>query len=334
MPLSGSNNSDTFGLDSRYSTTRRVSKQVPHLKNNPKSNICTRLFLPSYQGRKGEGGLRLQGYYKLTDKKYPLISVITVVFNAEKYLERTIQSVISHNYKNVEFIILDGGSSDSTLDIIKKYDTQIDYWISEPDRGIYDAMNKALNLVSGDWFVHINAGDELIPNALDLISEKLDPKYAFVYGNAFVCTAEKQGYVFGRAFKQSEEILSNSCFYHQAVLYNKNHANYYDTSYRYVADRIMSFEILRGNISIPSRYIDVLISTFLDGGFSSRDCKNIIKEEYIYLKKNKLLTPSLYFKYFLKYIKANVKDILIYTYLYDSVRRVWRHLTFRNIKQL
>lgn len=333
MPRSG-NNADTFELDSRYSTTRRVSKQAPHLRKNPKSNICTRLLLPPHQGRKGEGGLRLQGYYKFTDTKYPLISVITVVFNAEKYLERTIQSVVNQNYKNVEFIILDGGSSDSTLDIVKKYDNQIDYWVSEPDGGIYDAMNKALSLAAGDWFIHINAGDELIPNALALTSEKLDTKYGFVYGNAFVSTVERQGYVFGRAFKQSEEILSNSCLYHQAVFYNQSHANYYDTSYQYVADRIMTFEILRSNINIPSRYVDILVSTFLDGGFSSRDCKNIIKEEFSYLKENNLLTPGLYFKYFLKYIKAKVMDILIRTSLYGSVRRIWRYLTFRNIKQL
>ncbi len=89
-----------------------------------------------------------------TDKQIdslPLITVITVVYNGEKYLEETIQSVINQTYPNVEYIIIDGGSTDETIDIIKKYEDKIDLWISEKDEGIYDAMNKGIYLATGQW---------------------------------------------------------------------------------------------------------------------------------------------------------------------------------------
>ena len=89
----------------------------------------------------------------------PLITVITVVLNGAKTLEETIQSVINQTYPNVEYIIIDGGSTDGTLDIIKKYENYIDYWISERDKGIYDGMNKGVEIANGKWINFMNAGD-------------------------------------------------------------------------------------------------------------------------------------------------------------------------------
>ena len=94
----------------------------------------------------------------------PLVSVVTVVFNGEKYLEETIQSVINQTYKNIEYIIIDGGSTDGTLDIIRKYEDKIAYWVSERDRGIYDAMNKGVMASNGDWINFMNAGDRFYSN--------------------------------------------------------------------------------------------------------------------------------------------------------------------------
>ena len=91
--------------------------------------------------------------------KRPLFTVITAVFNGSDRLESTILSVLSQGYADVEHIIIDGGSTDGTLDILHKYDNSIDYWVSEPDKGVYDAFNKACRLVTGEWTIFLGAGD-------------------------------------------------------------------------------------------------------------------------------------------------------------------------------
>lgn len=106
-----------------------------------------------------EGGLRINGILKKSGAGMPLVSVVTIVYNGSKYLEKTIESVISQIYANVEYIIIDGGSLDGTLDIIRKYENKIDYWISEPDKGISDAFNKGVRVANGEWLNFLNAGD-------------------------------------------------------------------------------------------------------------------------------------------------------------------------------
>jgi glycosyltransferase involved in cell wall biosynthesis len=102
------------------------------------------------------------------------ISIVTVCKNAELFLEETITSVINQIYDNVEYIIIDGKSTDFTINIIKKYQDKIKYWISEEDKGIYDAMNKSLNFVEGEWVIFMNAGDLFFNNLVlhNIFSEK------------------------------------------------------------------------------------------------------------------------------------------------------------------
>ena len=99
----------------------------------------------------------------------PLISIITVVYNGEKYLEQTIQSVINQTYNNIEYIIIDGGSNDRTLDIIKKYQNHITYWVSEPDNGLYEAMNKGIDIAKGELIGMINSDDWYELSAVDIV---------------------------------------------------------------------------------------------------------------------------------------------------------------------
>lgn len=146
-------------LNEKYSTTRNLTTEKLIIENHPDDKFETVLFLPEIEGRKEEGGLRRQGYLKKSLPDKPLVTVVTVVYNGEQHLEETILSVLNQTYDNLEYIIIDGGSTDSTLDIVKRYESSIDYWISEPDQGIYDAMNKGIKLACGDIIGLINADD-------------------------------------------------------------------------------------------------------------------------------------------------------------------------------
>jgi glycosyltransferase involved in cell wall biosynthesis len=109
-----------------------------------------------------QGGLRMQGYFKQSSADRPLVTVITVVFNSALTIEETIRSVLYQTYDNVEYIIIDGGSDDGTQQIIKSYDDLIDYWVSGPDNGIYNAMNIGISLASGQYLNFLNADDHYL----------------------------------------------------------------------------------------------------------------------------------------------------------------------------
>ena len=98
------------------------------------------------------------------NKIYPKVSIVTVVFNAKEYLKETIKSVFTQSFPNIEYIIIDGLSTDGTVEVIKEFDASIFYWISEKDHGIYDAMNKAIEKASGEWILFLNAGDTFYSN--------------------------------------------------------------------------------------------------------------------------------------------------------------------------
>ena len=115
------------------------------------------------------GGIRVKGISKRGTSNLPLVSIITVVFNGELELETTIKSVIEQSYNNIEYIIIDGASSDRSLEIIRNYESQIDYWCSEPDAGIYDAMNKGIRVAQGQIIGLINCGDTYLQNAISEI---------------------------------------------------------------------------------------------------------------------------------------------------------------------
>lgn len=118
--------------------------------------------------------------------RLPLISIVTVSFNAAETIEKTIQSVLALNYPNFEFLVIDGGSTDDTIQRIKKYESQIDYWTSERDKGIYDGMNKGIQAAKGEWINFMNCGDRFAsPDALDFF-EKEDIVADVVYGDALI----------------------------------------------------------------------------------------------------------------------------------------------------
>lgn len=121
------------------------------------------------------GGTRREGIEKTSRPEMPLVSIITVVRNGEAHLEQTINSVLSQKYPNIEYIVIDGCSTDKTLDIIRKYDDRIDYWLSEADDGIADAMNKGVRLAHGEIIAHLHSDDYYADTSVvsDVVNEIL-----------------------------------------------------------------------------------------------------------------------------------------------------------------
>jgi len=107
----------------------------------------------------------------ILDRPYPIISIVTPNFNGSKYLEKTIQSVLNQEYPCLEYIIIDGGSTDESTDIIKKYENKLSYWVSEPDKGLYDAIQKGFARSSGDIMAWINSDDMYHPNSFFTVAE-------------------------------------------------------------------------------------------------------------------------------------------------------------------
>ena len=118
----------------------------------------------------------------------PLISVVTICYNAKNDLEKTILSVLSQTYQDIEYIIIDGGSTDGTVDIIHKYSERLFYWISEPDKGIYDAMNKGMDRATGSWINFMNAGDTFCDNEVikNIFGYNDLSDYSVIYGDCYV----------------------------------------------------------------------------------------------------------------------------------------------------
>lgn len=248
----------TICLDENHSTTRLLTQDKPEIVNKPEDKFESVLFLPEGENRKGEGGLRTKGYFKKSYEDKPLISIVTVVYNGEAFLEETILSVINQSYDNVEYIIIDGGSTDGTLEIVKKYEHAINYWVSEKDSGIYDAMNKGIDLVSGEWINFMNAGDRLVD------SNTIQIAILFADGNDLIYSDTKlsNGKVFKCEIKQNRII-------HQSLIYKKRlHAKYglYVLSKEITISDYLFFMLCKNEKWVK---IDKEISLFELGGTSS-----------------------------------------------------------------
>jgi len=205
----------------------------------------------------------------------PLISVITVVYNRASVIESTIQSVIDQPYKNLEYIIIDGGSLDGTVDIIKKYNHKLTFWVSEPDKGIYDAMNKGWKKASDNAYVlFIGAGDKII-QLPDLSSYT---KAAIIYGNVQIGN--------NRIFPATSDIrlrLGNT-LHHQALLIKKSIHPLppFSLEYPTYADFDFNQRLLKaGNKPIKD---NSFLSYAMEGGVSEQFKRNealrIVKKNY------------------------------------------------------
>ncbi len=197
------------------------------------------------------------------------VSVVTVTYNAEQYLEETIQSIITQHYSDIEFIIIDGGSEDGTIEIIQKYQKDIAYWISEPDQGIYDAMNKGSAQATGEWINFMNAGDGFVDShSVEMVLGQISDDIELVYGNTrFIDESGEELYI--QIGKDVKDFLwkgigfnHNSLFCKTALM--KEHP--FDTYYKIVADS--EFLIWAQEQGKKFCHLNMLINYFVIGGIS------------------------------------------------------------------
>lgn len=180
---------------------------------------------------------------------YPKITVVTVVRNAEETIETTLKSVLAQDYPNLEYIVVDGDSKDATPSIIQQYVNQIDKYVSEPDQGIYDAMNKASELASGIWILYMNAGDRFhSSSSLSQLTEALYSDADVIFaGVAEVLVDSLETRMFHRMPRPIENIWYQMPTSHQSILVRLTVQQSYrfDIRYRWCADHDMLARIYR-----------------------------------------------------------------------------------------
>lgn len=219
---------------------------------------------------------------------FPLISVITACYNAEETIEKTILSVINQTYPNIEYIIVDGGSKDGTIDIIKKYSKRVSCWISESDNGVYDAMNKGIHLAHGEWLNFMNSGDTFVDNdvLLSVFKEEIPEGKSFIYSDYFV--EHKNG-----IYKKGYTSISKGIILHQSSIYQKClHSKYgeYIVTDKYIISDLLFFLSLPKNCFYKT---NVIISKYLGGGISAQG-------DWCYLQS--LYAKGIFYHYSLSYI--------------------------------
>ncbi len=248
---------------------------------------------------------------KTSSKNYPLISVITVVLNNEKFIEETILSVLNQSYKNIEYIIIDGGSTDKTIDIIKKYESSIDIWISEKDNGIYDAFNKGMRLANGEMLGFVNSDDILYPEAIQILVNYIKKSDVdFIFGSVKKHYALLSGY-------KPWKIKFSWGFYtsHSTGFFIKTNSakkvGLYNLKYKYSSDYDYLYRmIVHCGMKGFGTKKNEIFGYFRRGGFSSKiNFVEHLKEEIQIRKDNGQSTLILIFIIILK-ILFNIKRII------------------------
>lgn len=214
----------------------------------------------------------------------PKITIVTVTYNCKDEIAKTIESVVSQDYANLEYIIIDGASTDGTVDIIKCYENKISSWKSEKDKGVYDAMNKGLRMATGSWINFMNAGDCF--HSTNVISEMFSGEvrgHKVIYGNTLYFYKNGKKHLHDTAkIEIFEKILPKYQPYtHQAVFYNieDKEIGIYNLKYHICADYDMAirYYLKYGLKSISYKPLVVADYKAYDG-ISTKNQRSVIKE--------------------------------------------------------
>lgn len=251
------------------------------------------------------------------DKK-PFISIVTVTYNAENVLEKTILSVLGQTDADFEYIIVDGQSNDRTIEVIEKYKDSISNWISEKDQGLYDAMNKGIDLAKGQYLWFLNAGDEIASSNVVEDLKKLTKGEEIIYSDTIVINNE------GNKIGLLSELTHNNApkdmtwkdmqrgmvVCHQSFIVKNTIIEKFDLNYKLSADIDWVIKCLKKSRS--TFHYDQYLAKFLKGGISKKHLKASMKERYTILKKHFGFFKNLYNHFFLvfRYLTVGRKSKL------------------------
>lgn len=262
----------------------------------------------------------------------PLLSLITVTFNGEKLVEPTMKMVSEQTFTDYEIIVIDGGSKDNTIEAFKTYRDKIGYIISEPDNGIYDAMNKGIAAAKGKWIYFMNLGDEFCSNTvLSDIFEKQDvSQYDMVYGNALtVGDPTSINKVIGKEAKLSDYYFGIPLC-HQAIFAKKttfNTVGDFDLKFKSMGDIEWQVRVFK-NQQLKTLYLPINIAYYEVVGYSYINRMQGIREAVMAGIKNfnPLISLLLILRYPLMVIKVNLIKLL----QNSPLLKQWRKLKYRN----
>lgn len=228
------------------------------------------------------------------------ISIITVTYNCVDILESTILSVLQQDYKNIEYIIVDGQSTDGTIDLVRTYETQITKFVSEKDSGIYDAMNKGLSLCTGDWVFFLNAGDVFCDKfVLSRIFSSETLEYDVCWGDCWVKIGGKNKYrKFDTPFYLNKSFFHGMGFSHQSVFVRAEWAKRmkFDLSYRCCADYDMMMRLYKAGANFD--YLEQPIAIVVgEEGFSYSNSKVQMKDTARLLGIEHTMRFKIYYQY-------------------------------------
>ena len=225
----------------------------------------------------------------------PILSIITVTFNCRELLLKTLQSIRVQSYEHIEYIVVDGASTDGTAAVLEEERETVSSWISEPDQGIYDAMNKGLAMATGKYVWFINAGDEIhAPDTVERIFEGQQQADLY-YGDTMIIDSE--GKEIGLRRLRPPEALTWKDFRwgqlvsHQAFIPKRDLAPEYDPDFRHSADIDWQLKILRSASNIVNTR--QVLCNFLDGGHSKHHISESLRERFQIMKKNYGLLRSM-----------------------------------------
>ncbi|WP_263358969.1 glycosyltransferase family 2 protein [Acidicapsa ligni] len=265
------------------------------------------------------GGKRLRGISAENKANQPLVTVVTAVYNGQPYVEGCLESVLNQDYPNIEHIVLDAGSKDGTIDVLRKYDDRIAFWRSEPDKGVYDAWNKALLEARGEWICFLGVDDEFLPGAVSAYMKLAIQNPEAEYLSSKVRVIHDTGYERIIGARWAWRAFSNRmCTAHVGSMHHRDlfrRLGKFDTSYRIVGDYEF---LLRARGQLRAAYMPVITVMMRYGGISS-DKKALEEQAAAKIAaggRNKLLADLE-----LRYAKAK--------YLLRPLRHAWGRMMAR-----